>query len=182
MRCAIAGALDIERERDYRNAEQRLQPELRRPEPLPRHVSRRLRARLPDGVRPLRLQRRLSGGGRTGRVEPRRDSGWSYPAPGRIGIRQRRRIRTAASYAFQNGVNDGYQKGRDDARDGKYPDYARQKWYRTGDHHYDSATDRRKRIEVQYRRGFQEGYDRAYRELDAVRGAENGYAAAGSSA
>ena len=34
-------------------------------------------------------------------------------------------------------MNDGYQKGRDDARDGTYPDHARQKWYRSGDRHYD---------------------------------------------
>ena len=62
-------------------------------------------------------------------------------------------------------MNDGYQKGRDDARDGKYPDYARQKWYRSGDRHYDDRYGSRQVYEDQYRSGFREGYERAYREL-----------------
>jgi hypothetical protein len=70
-----------------------------------------------------------------------------------------------ANYAFQNGVNDGYQKGRDDARDGKYPDYARQKWYRSGDRHYDNHYGPKEVYKDQYRRGFRDGYERAYREL-----------------
>jgi flagellar biosynthesis/type III secretory pathway protein FliH len=66
--------------------------------------------------------------------------------------------------AFQNGVNDGYEKGLDDARDRKYPDPTRQKWYRQGDRHYEGRYGSRDAYKDQYRRGFQEGYQRAYRD------------------
>jgi hypothetical protein len=67
--------------------------------------------------------------------------------------------------AYQNGVNDGYQKGQDDAHDRKAPDPRRQKWYRSGDRHYDNDLGISKtEYENAYRRGFLDGYDRAYRE------------------
>lgn len=71
--------------------------------------------------------------------------------------------------AYQNGINDGYDKGMDDARDRKYPDPHRQKWYRSGDRHYESRYGSKDAYKDQYRRGFEEGYQRAYR--DASRGA-----------
>lgn len=70
-----------------------------------------------------------------------------------------------ASYgAYQNGVGDGYKKGLDDAGDRKYPDVTRQKWYRDGHHDYDRRYGSKETYRVEYRRGFEEGYSRAYRE------------------
>ena len=72
--------------------------------------------------------------------------------------------RDAGFGAFQNGVSDGYRKGLDDVQDRKYPDVTRQKWYRNGDHDYDSRYGSKELYRTEYRRGFQEGYNRAYRE------------------
>jgi hypothetical protein len=101
----------------------------------------------------------------------RRDGGWygypdNYPRNGQIyrdgrygdyGTR-------VAHIAFQNGVNDGYEKGMDDARDRKYPDPTRQKWYRSGDRHYEGQYGSKEAYKDEYRRGFVEGYQRAYRD------------------
>jgi hypothetical protein len=65
---------------------------------------------------------------------------------------------------FQNGVSDGYRKGRDDVQDRKYPDVSRQKWYRSGDHDYDRRYGSKDAYRIEYRRGFEDGYNRAYRE------------------
>jgi hypothetical protein len=69
-----------------------------------------------------------------------------------------------ANIAFQNGVNDGYEKGLDDAKDRKYPDPTRQKWYRSADRHYEGRYGSKEAYKDQYRRGFVEGYQRAYRD------------------
>jgi hypothetical protein len=69
-----------------------------------------------------------------------------------------------SNIAFQNGVNDGYDKGLDDAKDRKYPDPTRQKWYRSGDRHYEGRYGSKDAYKDQYRRGFVEGYQRAYRD------------------
>jgi hypothetical protein len=66
--------------------------------------------------------------------------------------------------AYQNGAADGYRKGLEDLQDRKAPDVTRQKWYRSGDHDYDRAYGSKEAYKVEYRRGFQEGYNRAYRE------------------
>jgi len=66
--------------------------------------------------------------------------------------------------AYQNGTADGYRKGLEDLQDRKSPDVTRQKWYRSGDHDYDKAYGSKDAYKVEYRRGFQEGYNRAYRE------------------
>jgi hypothetical protein len=71
---------------------------------------------------------------------------------------------TANFGARQNGVSDGYKKGLDDLNDRKYPDVNRQKWYRNGDHDYDSRYGSKETYRVEYRRGFEEGYNSAYRE------------------
>jgi hypothetical protein len=71
---------------------------------------------------------------------------------------------TANYGAYQNGVSDGYEKGLDDTGDRKVPDVTRQKWYRNGDHDYDSRYGSKETYRVEYRRGFEEGYARAYRE------------------
>jgi hypothetical protein len=104
----------------------------------------------------------------------RRDEGWyggypgnypgSYPQDGRIYRDRRNGGYGVANIAFQNGVNDGYQKGLDDAHDRKSPDPRRQKWYREGDRHYEGRYGSKEAYKDEYRRGFLEGYDRAYRD------------------
>ena len=69
----------------------------------------------------------------------------------------------AAYGAFQNGASDGYRKGLEDVQDRKYPDATRHKWYRSGDHDYDRAYGSKDTYKVEYRRGFEEGYNRAFR-------------------
>jgi hypothetical protein len=72
--------------------------------------------------------------------------------------------RGVAQIAFENGARDGYTKGLDDLRHRRYPDVNRQKWYRNGDHDYKGRYGAKDVYRVDYRRGFAEGYDRAYRE------------------
>ena len=66
--------------------------------------------------------------------------------------------------AFDNGERDGYAKGIDDVRHHRRADITRQRWYRNGDHAYDREWGSREAYRVDYRRGFEAGYDRAYRE------------------
>lgn len=72
--------------------------------------------------------------------------------------------RAVVSIAFQNGLGDGYQKGLDDLQHRRYPDVNRQKWYRNGDHDYNGRYGPKDLYRVDYRRGFEDGYNRAYRE------------------
>lgn len=65
---------------------------------------------------------------------------------------------------YQNGVGDGYRKGLEDVRSRRYPDVRRQKWYRSGDHDYNGRYGSKELYRNEYRRGFEEGYNRAYRE------------------
>lgn len=66
--------------------------------------------------------------------------------------------------AFQNGADDGVEKGQEDARKGRSFDPLRHAWYRAGDRRYESRAGSRDEYRDIYRRGFQEGYDRGYRE------------------
>lgn len=66
--------------------------------------------------------------------------------------------------AFENGAEDGYEKGVEDVRKGRSLDPLRHAWYRAGDRRYDSRTASREEYRDLYRRGFQEGYERGYRE------------------
>jgi hypothetical protein len=68
--------------------------------------------------------------------------------------------------AFQNGYNDGYEKGLDDGRDRRSFDPTRQKWYRNGDRHYESRYGSKAQYENVYRQGFRNGYDAGYRDGD----------------
>ncbi len=78
----------------------------------------------------------------------------TYPGnPGRYGY----------SPAFQNGRNDGYEKGVEDARKNRSFDPLRHKWYRSGDHEYRGEYGPKDSYRDIYRRGFQEGYDLGYR-------------------
>jgi hypothetical protein len=66
--------------------------------------------------------------------------------------------------AVQSGVNDGYEKGVEDARKNRSFDPLRHAWYRSGDRHYDSRYGSREQYKDLYRRGFRDGYERGFRE------------------
>jgi flagellar biosynthesis/type III secretory pathway protein FliH len=68
------------------------------------------------------------------------------------------------SPAFDNGVNDGYEKGAEDARKNRSYDVLRHEWYRSGDRHYESRDGSRDQYKNVYREGFKEGYARGFRE------------------
>jgi flagellar biosynthesis/type III secretory pathway protein FliH len=80
--------------------------------------------------------------------------GGSYPGGIRGG---------STNAAFQLGADDGYQKGVEDARKHRSFDPLRHEWYRSGDRHYEGRFGPREQYKDVYRRGFQEGYERAYR-------------------
>ena len=82
----------------------------------------------------------------------------SYPRDARGGYRG------YAGPAFQYGLDDGYQKGVEDARKNRSFDPLRHEWYRSGDRHYDSRDGSRQEYKDVYRQGFQQGYDRGFRE------------------
>jgi hypothetical protein len=140
-------ALDIERERDYRSADGGYN----------RSYGDRNRYRdsyrggFAQGYREGYTQR----GARSTFPNNGRNNGWDY-GRGYGG--------NANFGARQNGVSDGYKKGLDDLNERKYPDVNRQKWYRNGDHDYDSRYGSKDTYRVEYRRGFEEGYNRAYHE------------------
>jgi len=66
--------------------------------------------------------------------------------------------------AYDNGARDGFEKGQEDIRKNRSFDPLRHSWYRSGDRHYEREYGSRDEYKNLYRRGFQEGYDRAYRE------------------
>ena len=67
--------------------------------------------------------------------------------------------------AYPNGLRDGVEKGREDARKHRSYDPLRHSWYRSGDHDYHKEYGPKQRYEDIYRQGFKEGYDRGFREL-----------------
>jgi hypothetical protein len=136
--------LDIERERDYRSADGGY------------NRSHGDRNRYRDTYRGGFAQGYREGYNRDGRFANRPHGGGYGPVRGYGG--------TANFGARQNGISDGYKKGLDDLNDRKYPDVNRQKWYRNGDHDYDSRYGSKETYRVEYRRGFEEGYNRAFRE------------------
>jgi len=99
--------------------------------------------------------RRFSRGyGPSGRYGPYENRGYGgYPA-GRGGYLT----------PFDVGARDGYEKGREDARDNDRFDPRRHKWYREGDHDYNGRYGSRDRYKDEYRRGFTQGYERGYRD------------------
>jgi hypothetical protein len=66
--------------------------------------------------------------------------------------------------AYQYGLSEGYEKGIEDVRDRDPYEPARHKWYREGDRHYNNRYGSREAYKNDYRIGFREGYDRAFRE------------------
>jgi hypothetical protein len=103
------------------------------------------------------------GYGRRGRnSDGRYSSGSRYPGsygyPGGYG--------GAGGYggqALQYGFSDGYQKGLEDIRDRDRYDPTRHGWYRSGDRHYERRYGSKDLYRNEYRRGFLDGYDRAFR-------------------
>jgi hypothetical protein len=85
--------------------------------------------------------------------DPRYGGGYGYPG------RDERYLSP-----FDIGARDGYEKGREDARDNRSFDARRHKWYREGDRDYNSRYGNRERYKDEYRRGFTAGYDRGFRE------------------
>jgi hypothetical protein len=119
-----------------------------------------------------------------GRAVPRRDTGdpygypndpYGYPNtggyptypqqyPGQQYPGSNGRYGSYTDLAVQNGVNDGYEKGVDDARHNRSFDPVRQSWYRSADRHYDSRFGSREQYKDLYRQGFRQGYERGFRE------------------
>ena len=68
------------------------------------------------------------------------------------------------SPAAQAGYRDGYDQGRDDARDGDRYDPIRAPRYRAGDHDYSGRYGARESYKREYRAAFEQGYERGYRD------------------
>lgn len=135
--------LDIERERDYRGAEEGYN----RTHGDRNRYRDTFRGGFAAGYRDGYTQR----GARASFPSAGSEYGRGYGGTANFGARQ-------------NGLSDGYKKGLDDLNDRKYPDVSRQKWYRNGDHDYDSRYGSKESYRLEYRRGFEDGYGRAYRE------------------
>jgi len=73
------------------------------------------------------------------------------------------------SAAYPNGLKDGIEKGREDARKQRSFDPLRHDWYREGTRHYKNDYGSKQQYANAYRQSFREGYDRGYRELGYVR-------------
>jgi hypothetical protein len=116
----------------------------------------------------------------------RRDDGWAYPdrdrpraipRPGRYPNNSpfpqgrypsNRYPNTRGTYryanvAFDNGYNDGLDKGREDARDRDSYDPNRHSRYRDADHGYEKRYGLKDEYREVYRDGILAGYDEAYR-------------------
>jgi hypothetical protein len=65
--------------------------------------------------------------------------------------------------AYDNGVRDGIEKGREDARDRDRFDPRRHRWYRDAERGYDNRFGSREQYRDEYRRGFLAGYEQGYR-------------------
>ena len=119
-----------------------------------------------------------AGYGGYGRATPRQDT---YAYPGGYGYPSRSpapyygnqvpygSTRYGYDTAYPNGLRDGTEKGREDARKRRNYDPLRHSWYRSGDHDYHKEYGPKQRYEDVYRQGFKEGYDRGYRELGYLR-------------
>ena len=75
--------------------------------------------------------------------------------------------------AYERGLTDGYDVGRDDARDRDRYDPRRNRRYRSGDSGYRGWYGPREYYRNSYREGFLAGYDRGYRDAWR-RGGPNG--------
>ena len=78
----------------------------------------------------------------------------AYPAPGRAVVRSR---------AADVGYRDGFEAGRDDARDRRSFEPQRSRRYRDGDREYDNRYGSRDEYKREYRSAFQQGYSDGFR-------------------
>jgi hypothetical protein len=114
-----------------------------------------------------------------GRAIPRRDSGYPYPDrapyPNRSPYPDNRypypdqypNGRGEYGYGsvpFDNGYKDGYDKGREDARDRDSYDPVRHSRYRSGDRGYNRRYGSKEEYKHVYREGFLAGYENGYHE------------------
>ena len=111
-----------------------------------------------------------------GRVVPRRDTRdpYGYPSTGGYPTYPQQYPGPNGQYgqygggyssiAVQNGVNDGYEKGVEDARKNRSFDPLRHAWYRSGDRRYEGRLGSREQYKDLYRQGFRDGYERGFRE------------------
>jgi flagellar biosynthesis/type III secretory pathway protein FliH len=110
--------------------------------------------------------------GRYGSTYPRGDGRYDTRGNGRYDPRNNGGYGTRPGYpgggyyspAYDNGAQDGYQKGAEDARKNRSFDVLRHEWYRDGDRHYESRYGSRDQYKNVYRDGFKEGYARGYQE------------------
>ncbi|HSC27108.1 MAG TPA: hypothetical protein VLD67_07530 [Vicinamibacterales bacterium] len=101
------------------------------------------------------------GGYGSGRAVPRDTNpypGGRYQYPGQYGYGY------GFSWAREAGLRDGYQKGREDARDRDRFDPVRHSWYRSGDRGYKREYGPKEQYENAYREAFRDGYERGYRD------------------
>jgi hypothetical protein len=70
---------------------------------------------------------------------------------------------TASSHAAQTGYRDGYDAGRDDARDHHAFEPGRLRKYRSADHDYDRRYGGVNEYKREYRTAFERGYEEGYR-------------------
>ena len=92
--------------------------------------------------------------------------GYGYPGSNypRDNPQARYPVNRSYSPAAQNGYRDGYEQGRDDARDRDRYDPVRSSRYRSGDHDYNSRYGAREDYKRAYRAAFQQGYEEGYRD------------------
>lgn len=84
----------------------------------------------------------------------------NYPtSPGRGGA-----SRGYQDLAYSRGVEDGYRRGLEAARDGDRHDVRRENLYRNAERGYDRRYGSRNEWRQVYRDGFSRGYDQGYRE------------------
>ena len=96
----------------------------------------------------------------------RRNPGDAYP--------DRDRNRRISTPAFDNGYADGYEKGLDDARDGRAADPTRHGWYRSADRNYDPEYGSRAQYANLYRDGFRSGYEAGFADGERYGGGDSG--------
>jgi hypothetical protein len=108
-----------------------------------------------------------------GRAIPRRDPRYPYPDRNRYPENRYpypdpygRGGYGFESVPFENGYKDGYDKGREDARDNDAYDPRRHSRYRSGDHGYNRRYGSKDEYRNIYREGFQTGYEEGYRDVD----------------
>ena len=131
-----------------------------------------------DGYSPLRADSRLGMAypvARRARVPARsiRKAGYPVETAIRIPYYGNQGAYGQGGYGYSaayppTALNDGYEKGREDARKHRLYDPLRHDWYRDGDRTTRASTGRTSSTRTSTARAFQEGYERGYRELETI--------------